>query len=148
MKTAGRILNNFSGADCRVGWVVAGNAEQTKSFLGPWCENLLTFTDPDSIFIRDLGFTETPGIAHINQTPELIASAQGWDPKEWQEVVVGIADQMQWSKPLIPDVSDPTPYSGARLTDIDGNAISTSPISGCGKCSACRAGVPEKCEQT
>ncbi len=147
VKTAGRVLNNFAGADCRVGWVVAGTEDQTKSFLGPWCDDLLTFTDPNAIFIQDLGFTEAPGIVHINQAPELISFAQGWNPSEWREVVSGVADQMHWSKPAIPEVGDPTPYAGSPLTNNDGSEIIAGSFSGCGKCSACRAGRFEKCQQ-
>ncbi|MEG3586916.1 MAG: hypothetical protein VX353_06465, partial [Actinomycetota bacterium] len=34
VETAGRVLKNFTGADCRVGWVIAGTEGQAKSFLG------------------------------------------------------------------------------------------------------------------
>ena len=35
INTASRVLSNFTGADCRVGWLVIGNAEEAATFLGP-----------------------------------------------------------------------------------------------------------------
>ena len=35
INTASRVLSNFTGADCRVGWLVIGNAEEASTFLGP-----------------------------------------------------------------------------------------------------------------
>ncbi len=149
VKTAGRILGNFTDADCRVGWLVGGTADETERFLGPWSTDYLTFTDPDFTFIKHIGMTETPGIIHINQAPELIASAQGWNPEEWREVVSGVADLMHWSKPAIREIGDPTQYRGAPLSLGEATSIVTDSLSpGCGKCSACRAGVSEKCQET
>ena len=36
LDTAGRILSEFRGADCRVGFLVTANAEDARQFLGPW----------------------------------------------------------------------------------------------------------------
>lgn len=145
LKTANKILENFTGADCRVGWLVAGNSEEAERFLGPLSSEILTFTDPDAVLIRDLGFTEAPGIAHINQAAELISAAQGWNPEEWRTVVEGVSAQMNWSKPAIPSEDDPTPYKGVLLGGKNASEIVDS---GCGKCSACRAGLPEKCKES
>lgn len=113
IKTAGRILRNFREADCRVGWLVAGTDEQAKSFLGPWCEELLTFVDPERKVIEALGLERLPAIVHIDHSLNLVASAEGWNPSEWRSVSKGLAEQMSWNSPAIPIQDDPTPYSGA-----------------------------------
>ncbi len=145
VNTAARILSNFSGADCRVGWLVIGDADQASNFLGPFSDEFITFIDPEASFVKEIGFTQTPGILHINQAPELIAATQGWSPEEWREVVSGLADHMQWSRPAIPAEGDPTPYQGSNIIGAEESDQEFS-ILGCGKCSVCRAGKPEKCQ--
>ena len=145
INTASRVLSNFTDADCRVGWLVIGNAEQASTFLGPHADKFITFIDPDADFVKEIGLSQTPAIVHINQVPKLINAAQGWNPEEWREIVSGLADDMQWSRPAIPAEGDPTPYAGSGISGIEqgDSDISTS---GCGKCSVCRAGKPEKCQ--
>jgi len=145
INTASRILSNFTGADCRVGWLVIGDAEQASSFLGPHSDEFITFIDPDGDFVKEVGLTQTPGIIHINQAPKLIAATQGWNPEEWKAIVSGLADHMQWSRPAIPEEGDPTPYAGSSIGEHGQETDDTS-TSGCGKCSVCRAGKPEKCQ--
>ncbi|MED5229331.1 MAG: hypothetical protein VX754_00365 [Actinomycetota bacterium] len=145
INTASRVLSNFTGADCRVGWLVIGDAEQAATFLGPHSDEFITFIDPNGDFVKEVGLTQTPGIIHINQAPKLIAATQGWNPEEWKAIVSGLADHMQWSRPAIPAEGDPTPYAGSSIGDQGQEADDTSPP-GCGKCSVCRAGKPEKCQ--
>ena len=145
INTASRVLSNFTGADCRVGWLVIGDAEQAATFLGPHSDEFITFIDPNGDFVKEVGLTQTPSIIHINQAPKLIAATQGWNPEEWKVIVSGLADHMQWSRPAIPAEGDPTPYQGSRIDGLEENDGEFS-ILGCGKCSVCRAGKPEKCE--
>ncbi len=42
VETAGRILRSFKGADCRGAWMVLGNEDHSKEFLGPWSSEILT----------------------------------------------------------------------------------------------------------
>ena len=139
------MLSNFTGADCRVGWLVIGNAEEASSFLGPHSDKFITFVDPDGDFVKEVGLTQTPGLIHLNQAPKLIAAAQGWNPEEWKAIVSGLADHMQWSRPAIPAEGDPTPYAGSSFGE-QGQEPHDSSATGCGKCSVCRAGKPEKCQ--
>ena len=36
LETAGRILEEFVGADCRAGWLVTADEPTPPPFLGPW----------------------------------------------------------------------------------------------------------------
>ena len=116
VNTAGRILRSFKDADCRGGWMVTGTAEHSKEFLGPWSSEILTFVDPNLNFVRHIGIESTPAIVHFDQSPKIVGSAEGWEPQEWKEIVSNLADVMSWSKPIIPDSDDPSPYSGAPVS--------------------------------
>ena len=42
LKTAARILEHFSPADCRTVFIVAGTEDEAKQFLGPMTDQFLT----------------------------------------------------------------------------------------------------------
>jgi hypothetical protein len=113
--TAGRILQTFEGADCRVAWIVTGTAEQARLFLGPWADNLLTFVDPDRSAVKALGVERAPAFLHIRQDTTVIGRAEGWNPPAWHEVAAGLATEMSWLAPVIPELADPAPYTGTAL---------------------------------
>jgi hypothetical protein len=113
LETAGRVLKHFTGADCRVAFIVTGPAEDARAFLGPWTERLLVFADPDRAAVQALGLNELPAFVHIRQDRVVVGAAEGWDPLEWREVANGIAKSNSWSAPLIPEATDPTPYAGS-----------------------------------
>ncbi|MFV2039549.1 MAG: hypothetical protein ACC660_04850, partial [Acidimicrobiales bacterium] len=112
MDTAGRILQAFTGADCRVAWLVTSDDTGTRDFLGPWGEQLLTFTDPDREVVKALGLNRLPAFVHIDQGLNISGLAEGWNPSEWHQVASDLADAMNWSHPLIPVPGDPTAYEG------------------------------------
>lgn len=112
LETAGRILEVFDQADCRVAWLVTGNEDQTRQFLGPWSEEILTFTDADRTVVQAFGLEELPAFVHIDQHLNVIGAAEGWDPDEWRDVATELADVMSWTRPTIPGPGDPTPYRG------------------------------------
>jgi hypothetical protein len=110
--TAARILKTFEGADCRVAWIVTGTPEQARMFLGPWADRLLTFVDPEREAVKALGVTHLPAFLHIRQDATVNAKAEGWDPRAWHDVAAGLATEMSWLAPVIPDIGDPAPYDG------------------------------------
>src|SRR5262245_65326191 len=55
LETAGRILTDFRGADCRIALVVTADADDAREFLGPWATQILTFADPDRDLVKALG---------------------------------------------------------------------------------------------
>jgi hypothetical protein len=113
LETAGRILTHFTGADCRVAFVVTASADEARQFLGPWADRLLTFADPDRAAVRALGLNEVPAFVQIRNDRTVVASAEGWDPMEWRAVADSLAKAMSWSAPLIPEAGDPSPYAGS-----------------------------------
>lgn len=110
--TAGRILQSFVGADCRPAWLVTGNDEQVREFLGPWADEHLAFADPDRAVVTSLGLESLPALVHIDQSLDVAGSAEGWDPEAWHGVAVNLAKAMSWSYPQIPAAGDPAAYSG------------------------------------
>ncbi len=112
LPTAGRVLSNFRGADCRVGWLVGGNDEEARQFLGPWTEEFLTFTDPDREMVRALGLEHLPAIVHLNHSLAVVGAAEGWNPKAWRAVTDRLGKVMKWSRPTLPTRGDPAPYAG------------------------------------
>jgi hypothetical protein len=113
LDTAARVLNTFGQADCRVGFLVAGDAEEAKAFLGPHAERFLTFTDADRSIIRALGLSYLPAIVHLGHDSSVIDAAEGWHPAEWRRVTDGIARILSWKGPGIPTAQDPAPFPGS-----------------------------------
>jgi hypothetical protein len=113
LETAGRVLTHFTGADCRVAFLVTGTADEARQFLGPWADKLLTFADPDRAAVKALGLNELPAFLQIRGDRHVAAVAEGWDPLAWRDVANALAKNMCWSAPLIPADGDPSPYAGS-----------------------------------
>lgn len=113
--TAGRVLSAFTGADCRVAWLVAADDEGTRAFLGPWADRILAFCDPDRVAIRSLGIEKLPAIVHLDHSLQMLGMAEGWRPDAWREVATNLATMMSWTRPAIPGPGDPTPYEGTPV---------------------------------
>ena len=114
LKTAARILETFDQADCRVGFVMAGaDADESREFLGPHAESILTFPDPDRSIIKAFGLESLPAIVHVGADGTVINSAEGWDPNRWQVVTDELARIMSWSGPVLPGPKDPNAFAGS-----------------------------------
>jgi hypothetical protein len=110
---AGRILDGFTPADVRVGWLVTGTADEARQFLGPWADKLLTFTDPERRAVAAMGLEALPAFVHIDAASNVAGKAEGWDPAAWKIAVDGLAKALSWSAPTIPGPNAPGPYPGA-----------------------------------
>jgi hypothetical protein len=110
--TAGRILETFTGADCRVGWLVTAEQSQVEDFLGPWADKLFTCADPRREVVEALGLQSLPAIVHLDHGLHVLGSAEGWNPADWRTVASNLARHMSWIAPTIPVAGDPTPYAG------------------------------------
>ncbi len=110
--TAGRILRNFVGADCRVAFLVTASTQEAEEFLGPWTEEILTFADEDRSVVRALGLESLPAIVHLDHQLNLRASAEGWNPPDWRDFATQLGQAMSWHPPVIPDSGDPSPFAG------------------------------------
>ncbi|WCO68478.1 hypothetical protein PO878_07020 [Iamia majanohamensis] len=111
--TAGRLLTEFKGADCRVAWVVTSDADDARTFLGPWADELLTFCDPDRSFVRGVGLSHLPAFVHLRQDRVVISTAEGWDPAEWDEAIGQLTRMMSWTRLEVPPPGAPGPFPGS-----------------------------------
>lgn len=101
---AERIFAVLGDSDCRTAFVVTADAEIARRILGPAAARYLVFCDPDRALVQGLGLRRLPAIVHLRQDTSVGAAAEGWDPREWQEVVREVAREMAWS---VPDVAPP-----------------------------------------
>lgn len=113
LDTAGQILTEFRGADCRVAWVVTADAADARTFLGPWADELLTFCDPDRSFVKGVGLTHLPAFVHLRQDRVVVSAAEGWDPSQWDEAIAELTKMMSWSRVEIPPPGAPGAFPGS-----------------------------------
>ncbi|MBM3662967.1 MAG: hypothetical protein FJW94_08790 [Actinobacteria bacterium] len=116
LETAGRILTNFHGADCRVAWLVRAPAVDAEAFLGSWAERVLTFADPDGNAIEALGITAIPALVHVGTNLDIVGRADGWDPAEWKAVTDNLAGLMAWNRVPLPRPGDPVAFPGVPVS--------------------------------
>ena len=112
LDTAARILGTFVQADCRVGWLVAGDPDECRAFLGPHADRFQTFSDADRELIKGMGLTRLPAFVHLGMDATVIDAAEGWDPPAWRRVSEGLARVLSWKGPHIPLPTDPAPFPG------------------------------------
>jgi hypothetical protein len=113
LPTAGRVLANFRGADCRVAWTVTADERDAKRFLGPWAEEFLTFADPERELVKALDLERLPALAYIRQDLAIVGTAQGWQPEEWEHIGALVGKVNSWSHPKLPGNGDPGPFAGS-----------------------------------
>ncbi len=77
---AERILTVFSQADCRVAWLVASDAEGTRTFLGPLSRTFLTFADPDRVAVKGMGLERLPALVWLKTDITLGARPKAGSP--------------------------------------------------------------------
>ena len=116
--TAARVLFEYEQADCRVGWLVAGDGPDARKLLGRWGSEIMTFVDPELTAIKGFGLQTLPAIVHVGQTLEIVNAVEGWDPPAWRDLTKELSRQMSWSRPHIPAPGDPGPFDGAPLPRV------------------------------
>jgi len=116
LDTAHRILSHFAGADCRPCWIVTCDADDARTYLGPYADEFLTFIDPDRTVAAGLQLTSAPALLLVRQDGEVTAKAEGWNSDEWRAVAEAIADVTMWSRPPVPAAGDPAGYSGTPIS--------------------------------
>lgn len=117
LETAGRILEHYSPADIRVGWLATTDDDGCRAFLGPWAERFLTFPDPEREAVTALGVERLPALVHVRSDGQLTV-VNGWDPEGWRAIAEQLSRNLAWTRPNIPQPGDPTPYLG---TDVKGD---------------------------
>ncbi len=116
--TAARVLFEYEQADCRVAWVVAGDASEARKLLGRWAKDITTFVDPELTAIKGFGLSTLPAIVHIGMDLGVVNAIEGWDPMAWRALTTELSRQMSWSRPHIPVAADPGPFEGAPLPRV------------------------------
>ncbi len=116
LDTARRILVTFSEAGCRPCFILTCSADDARRFLGPYADEILTFADPDRTLVTALGVESIPAFLLVKQDGSVAASAEGWDPDAWREVVEAVAELSQWTRPVIPGPGDPGPLAGTPVS--------------------------------
>jgi len=91
---ARRIFRTFGDADCHSAYCVTGTEEMARRILGDVEHEAIVFVDPDSAFVRSLGLERLPAFVHLRQDTTLVATAEGWDPREWQRVAREVGKAM------------------------------------------------------
>ncbi|MDQ6910138.1 MAG: hypothetical protein M3Z84_05035 [Actinomycetota bacterium] len=114
--TAANVLTDYEQADCRVAWLVAGDAEDAHRFLGHWADEILTFVDPDMVACRAFGLGSLPAIVHLGMDGAVVNAVEGWDPGAWRALTIELSRIVSWSRPVIPRATDPGPFAGAPVT--------------------------------
>jgi hypothetical protein len=109
-----RVLYDYEQANCRVAWLVAGDAADAKRLLGP-TNDIITFLDPDLAAVRAFGLSGLPAIVHLGIDGTVVNAVEGWDPPAWRALTVELSRMVGWSRPRLPDPGDPGPFSGAPL---------------------------------
>lgn len=113
LETAGRLLTGFSGADCRVAFLVTAPEDDARTFLGPWADRVMVFCDPDRTAVEALGIEEIPSLVHVGHDLTVVGSAQGWDAETWRPVLDNLAAMMSWTRPVLPKQGDPSAFAGS-----------------------------------
>ena len=112
LKTAARIMHQFSGAAVRINWLMTCSSQEARAFLGPYADEFLVFIDPDRIAVKALGLSELPAFVLVQSNGAISASAQGWSAESWRHVSHSIAPLTNWSTPTIPAPGDPGTFRG------------------------------------
>lgn len=112
LETAVRIMRQFAGAAVRVNFIITGDSDGARAFLGPYADEFLVFTDPDRVAVKALGLSELPAFVLIKSDGSIPHAAQGWTAADWKEVAAAVATLTAWSKPTIPAPGDPGAFRG------------------------------------
>jgi len=113
LETAGRFLEHFREAAVRCTWTVTADEEDAKRFLGPWADRFLVHCDADRSFVKELGIERTPAVGYIRQDRAIIATTEGWNPREWEQLGALVGQVTSWSVPKLPGPADPGDFEGA-----------------------------------
>ena len=115
LPTAANILTDYEQADCRVAWLVTGDADGARRLLGHWADDILTFVDPDETALRAFGLSALPAIVHVGMDGAVVNAVEGWDPGAWRALTIELSRIVGWSRPVIPRATDPGPFAGAPV---------------------------------
>jgi len=113
LPTAARLLGHYQEADIRCAFLVAGDADGARSYLGPYAEQFLILLDNERALIESLEIEFLPALVHVRQDASVAGSAEGWNAENWLTVLNGVEKSMAWySRPVLPASGDPGSFAG------------------------------------
>jgi hypothetical protein len=107
-----RIFRVFRDADCRAAYCIVGPPAVARRILGDAADEMLVFVDPERALVQSLGLERLPAFVHLAQDTSLVAAAEGWDARAWQDVARAVGKAMAWSVPEVAGPGDPPPTPG------------------------------------
>ena len=111
--TAARLFEHYQEADIRCGFIVAADAEGARAYMGKYADEYQILLDPDRALIGSMELEELPALVHIRQDASLAASAEGWNPEDWDVVLESVGAAMHWhTQPQLPAPGDPGAFRG------------------------------------
>ena len=115
LPTAHRVLTDYDQADCRVAWLMAGDEDDARRFLGRRGDGILTFVDPDRAAVKAFGLGSLPAIVHLGIDGHVVNAVEGWDPMAWRALTIELSRIVGWTRPVLPGPRDPGPFPGAPV---------------------------------
>lgn len=116
LKTAHRVLNNFTEADVRVAFLATATADECRMFFGPIANDMLIFADPQREAVKAFGLQSLPALVVTLMDGSVGDAAEGWDPDEWERITDKLAVITGWTGPVLPGPRDPGPFPGTPAT--------------------------------
>ncbi len=113
LRAASRVLEQFRGSDARINLIVTAGPVEARTFLGPLAERFLVFCDPDRSTVKAMGLNELPAFVFTRVDGVVAATAEGWQPHEWEAVADAIAAITWWTSLPVPGAGDPGPFRGS-----------------------------------
>ncbi|MFK8024779.1 MAG: hypothetical protein AB8G26_12535 [Ilumatobacter sp.] len=113
LRTARRVLREFSDCDVRINLIVTAPPADAATFLGPLTDEFLVFCDPDRAIVKAMGLKELPAFVLTRVDAVIDAKAEGWHPEHWEKVCDAIAAITKWSSIELPVAGDPVPFRGS-----------------------------------
>ncbi len=113
LPTAVRIMRAFTGAAVRVNFIVTAEADDARTFLGPYAQEFLVFADPERQAVKAFGLERLPAFIFLRADGHVAAAAEGWNSTDWRSVCSAIAKTTAWSKPDLPTGADPAAFRGS-----------------------------------
>jgi hypothetical protein len=107
-----RIFGTFGDSDVRTIICVPTTPAIAKRIVGSHIDDWLVWCDPERAFVDSLGLERLPAFVHLRQDTTLVATAEGWDPREWQRVAREVGKAMAWTVPEVTGAGDPPAAAG------------------------------------
>jgi hypothetical protein len=107
-----RFFGIIGDSDARASFVVAGPESVARRILGTETKRNVVFIDPDLELVNSLGLERLPAFVLLRHDGAVVAAAEGWDPKEWNDVAREVGRMLAWTRLEIALPGDPPAFPG------------------------------------